>query len=116
MEATLPLQRRSVSFPWTWTVGGAIAGVVFVVAVILLDALFMHGESMASYLLLWPTVLMLRPAQHIFQLFGWHWDWISLGPWGHIPVFPILVVFVTNAVIFAAIGSGIGFALKIARR
>jgi len=89
---------------------------VFVVAVTVLDELFMHGESVVSYLLLWPTVLMLRPAQHIFRLFSWHWEWISLGPWGHVPVFPISVVFVTNAVIFALVGTGIGFALKIPRR
>jgi len=87
-----------------------------VVAVIVLDVLFVHGESMASYLLLWPTLWMLRPSQHIFQLFGWHWDWISLGPWGHVPVFPILVVLVTNGVIFAIAGASIGFGLRILRR
>ena len=93
-----------------------MAGVVFVMAVIILDELFAHGESMATYLLLWPTVLMLRPSQHIFQLCGWHWEWISLGPWGHIPVFPILMVLLTNAVIFAFVGTCIRFALWIVRR
>jgi hypothetical protein len=71
MEATLELQRRAVSFPWKWAITGAIVGLLFVVAVVVLNAFFMHGESMTSYLLMWPTMLMLRPAQFIFQLFGW---------------------------------------------
>lgn len=95
---------------------GAVVGLVFVIAVILLDELFVRGESTASHLLIWPTVLMLWPAQHIFKLFGLQWDWISTGPWEHIPLFPISVVLVTNVVIFAVAGAVIGFALKIVRR
>ena len=113
MEATPELQRRAGSFSWRWLVAGAAAGVVFVVAVLVLTEISTSGESMV---LLWPILLMLRPAQFIFQLFGWQWDWISSGPWGHLPLFPVFVVLMTNAILFAIISVGIGFMLKIVRR
>ena len=116
METTSPPERRTGSGPWKWMVFGAVVGLVFVMAVILLDERFVHGESTARHLLNQATALMLWPAQKLFQAFGWQWDWISTGPWEHIPLFPILAVLVTNVVIFAVAGAMIGFVLKIVRR
>ena len=103
-------------FPWRWLVAGVAAGVLFVVAILVLNELCPSGENMASALLLLPILLMLRPAQFIFQLCGWQWDWISRGPWGHFPLFPVFMVLMTNVVLFATISVSIGFMLRIVRR
>ena len=49
MKARLQAQLSKNSSPWKCLVAGAIAGVVFVVAVILLDKVFMKSERMISY-------------------------------------------------------------------
>jgi hypothetical protein len=116
MDTTLPLEKRPVSYSWRLPIIGAVVGVAFTYATIFFGEFSAQRESMMGYLLRWSTFLTLWPAQHIFRLFGWHWDWISRSSWGPVSLlFPAFVVFITNALILALVGAGFGF-LKQGKR
>src|SRR5882672_5546671 len=97
--------------PSKYAVYGAALAIVLALLMIV-GGLFVHGESLTSYLWMWATMLMLWPAQHLFGIFGWRWSWVSGGPWGEVPAFPIFMVLVTDAAILALCGAAIGFVLR----
>jgi len=98
------MENSRTSWPWKLAATGAALSVVFALLTIV-GGWFVHGDSLASYLWMWATMLMTWPAQHLFGVSGW-------GD----RAFRIFVVLVTNAVILALCGAAIGFMLRSARR
>jgi hypothetical protein len=81
--------------------------------VILLLASVTHGDSLLPWITLFLDIAIMSPAQALFSVLGWHWEWTQLG---RPAVFPWCSTVIVNAMIGAFIGAVVGSVFRAVLR